>query len=85
MSRDLKVWFVPRARGLWPVSPEGWFLSITGLCAMFFASVVAVQFGLAGNVAAVAWIALSAFVLATVFLLVALRHTLWSRPLMKRD
>jgi hypothetical protein len=85
MSREPKIWFVPRARGIWPVSREGWFLSITGLCAMFFASVVAVQLGLAGNIAAVIWIVLGAFVVATVFLLLALRHTSWSRPLMKRD
>jgi hypothetical protein len=81
MSRDLKIWFVARARGLWPVSREGWVLSMAGLCAMFCASALAVQFGLAGDVATVAWLVLGAVVFATIFLIVALRHTRWSRPL----
>jgi hypothetical protein len=81
VSRDLKVWFTVRGRGLWPIAREGWLLSVAGLFAMFFASVIAVQFGLAGNVAAVTVVALGAVVIATVFLLVALRHTRWPRPL----
>ena len=85
MSRDLKIWFAVRGRGLWPVSPEGWILSIGGLCAMSFASAVAVRLALAGDIATPGWLVLGAMVFATIFLLVALRHSRWRRPLTQDD
>jgi hypothetical protein len=79
MSADRKMWFEPRGRGLWPVSAEGWLLSLCGVLIMFLASVAAVRLALAGDVATIVLIAIGAFAVSTIFLLVAARRTRWRR------